>query len=311
MQEAKNYYRVMLGRKSVHAQECFKGSYIGTDFGFDMDLARKLPDNWRAFNQENIPYYLQKHPDKSKIVAGLACAAVWTISKGIKQGDLVLCPDGNGNYWIGEICSDYVYSPDKVWPHCRMVRWYDKQIARGDMSEALRNSTGSIGTVCCITKHAQEIEGLLSGSAPDSLIATDKDVEDPAVFALEEHLEEFLIKNWAQTLLGRDYDVFEEDGEIVGRQYPSDTGAMDILAISKDKKTLLVVELKKGRASDVVVGQIQRYMGYVVEELAEEGQAVRGIIIALEDDVRIRRALKVAPNIDFYRYQVSFSLFKG
>ena len=31
----------------------------------------------------------------------------------------------------------------------------------------------------------------------------------------------------------------------------------------KDKKTLLVVELKKGRVSDNVVGQIQRYMGYV------------------------------------------------
>ena len=43
---------------------------------------------------------------------------------------------------------------------------------------------------------------------------------------------------------------------------------------------------------DVVVGQIQRYMGYVVEELAEEGQSVKGIIIALEDDLRIQRALK-------------------
>ena len=44
---------------------------------------------------------------------------------------------------------------------------------------------------------------------------------------------------------------------------------MDILAISKDQKELLVVELKKGRASDVVVGQVQRYMGYALDELAE------------------------------------------
>ena len=44
---------------------------------------------------------------------------------------------------------------------------------------------------------------------------------------------------------------------------------MDILAISKDKSELLVVELKKGRASDVVVGQIQRYMGFAQYELAE------------------------------------------
>ena len=71
------------------------------------------------------------------------------------------------------------------------------------------------------------------------------------------------------------------------------------------------MELKKGRASDYVVGQIQRYMGYVLEELAEDGQEVCGVIIALEDDIRIRRALAVAKNIDFYRYQVSFKLFKN
>jgi restriction system protein len=98
---------------------------------------------------------------------------------------------------------------------------------------------------------------------------------------------------------------------LIGKQYQTDTGFIDILAISKDKKELLVVELKKGRASDNVVGQIQRYMGFVLEELAEEGQTVKGIIIALEDDNRIRRALAVAPNIVFYRYQVSFKLFKA
>ena len=83
------------------------------------------------------------------------------------------------------------------------------------------------------------------------------------------------------------------------------------MAISKDKKELLVVELKKGRASDSVVGQIQRYMGYVAEELAEANQTVRGIIIAQEDDLKIRRALSVARNISFYRYQVTFSLSKA
>lgn len=98
---------------------------------------------------------------------------------------------------------------------------------------------------------------------------------------------------------------------MVGQQYPTDTGLIDILAISKDKKELLVVELKKGRASDNVVGQIQRYMGYVLQELAEDGQKVKGVILALEDDIRIRRALAVASNIEFYRYEVRFKLFKN
>src|SRR5690606_6511298 len=106
-------------------------------------------------------------------------------------------------------------------------------------------------------------------------------------------------------------NIYEEDGEPAGQQYPTDTGEIDILAVSKDGKELLVVELKKGRASDAVVGQIQRYMGYVLDELAESNQTVRGCIIALEDDLRLRRALRVTSNIDFYRYNVSFKLFKA
>ncbi len=131
---------------------------------------------------------------------------------------------------------------------------------------------------------------------------SDEMVEDPSVFALEKHLEDFLVKNWQQTELAKNYNIFEEEGELVGQQYPTDTGPIDILAISKDRKELLVVELKKGRVSDVVVGQIQRYMGYVLQELAETGQTVKGVIIALDDDIRIRRALAVTNNIEFYRY---------
>lgn len=204
-----------------------------------------------------------------------------------------------------------MYRPGGIFPHRRSVRWHPKMIARAEMSQALKYSTGSIGTVSNITKYADEIEKLIAGTAPATLISTDETVEDPTTFALETHLEEFLVHNWSQTSLGQHYNIYEEDGELVGQQYPSDTGPIDILAISKDKKTILVVELKKGRASDVVVGQIQRYMGYVIEELAEPGQSVRGVIIALEDDVRIRRALKVASNIDFYLYQVSFKLHKA
>ena len=85
---------------------------------------------------------------------------------------------------------------------------------------------------------------------------------------------------------------------------------MDILAISKDKSELLVVEPKNGRDSDVVVGQIQRYMGYAQYELAEVNQTVKGVIIGLESDLRLRRALSVIPNIRFYRYEVNFKLMQ-
>lgn len=51
-------------------------------------------------------------------------------------------------------------------------------------------------------------------------------------------------------------------------------------------------------------------MGYVKDELAEDTQKVRGVIIAFEDDIKIQRALSVAPNIDFFTYKIHFKLEK-
>lgn len=307
----KRYCRIMLGAKSAYADDCFTNNYVGTGFGINEDLTHKLPDNWKTFNQEYIPKWMEVHPGKSKISAGLSCGALWTVSKGLSIGDIIVCPNGFGSYYVGEIASNYFYVPDSPLQHRRSVKWYPVSIDRSSMSDALRNSTGSIGTVSDITSYAAEIEMLIGGQRAPILISTDDTIIDPSVFALEKHLEDFLVQNWKHTELGKHYNIFEEDGEIIGQQYQSDTGPLDILAISKDKKTLLVVELKKGRASDNVVGQIQRYMGFVQEELAEKGQIVKGVIIALEDDLRIKRALSVTNNIEFYRYEVSFKLFKN
>jgi len=310
----KSCHRVMLGRKSAHAAECFAGGFIGTDFDIHEDLSRKLPDEWREFNKLFIPVFLRNRPDKTKISAGLACGALWTVSKGVKRGDFVLCPDGSGSYRVGEVLGDYYYAVGQILPHRRKVRWLETPIARPAMSEALRNSTGSIGTVSDITSYYNEIERLI-GEAPTQarapIVSSDPDIEDPAAFAMEQHLEAFLVANWNQTLLSKEFSIYEEDGEPVGQQYATDAGPIDVLAISKDKKRLLVVELKRGRASDVVVGQLLRYMGFVKEQVAEDDQTVEGAIIALEDDQKMRWALLSVPSISFYRYEISFKLVKG
>jgi restriction system protein len=306
----KKYYRIMLGPKSIYAEECYKNSFIGAGWLEDIDLTNKLPDNWREFNKKFIPILIERDPSRTKVSAGLACGMLWTIAKGVSVGDIVLCPDGRGNYYVGEVIGEYEYHKGAILPHRRPVRWFSKIISREEMSESLRYSAGSIGTVSNITRYAQEIESLLAGARPQIIFATDKEVEEPTLFALEEHLEDFLVKNWQHTELGKDYDIYEEDGELVGQQYQTDTGPIDVLAISKDKRTLLVIELKRGRTSDVVVGQCQRYMGYVKEELAEENQEVKGIIIASEDDIKIRRALSVAKDISFYTYKIHFKLEK-
>lgn len=307
----KSYYRVMLGEKSMHAEECFSGNFIGVDFDINQDLTNIISDNWREFNKAFIPIYLKAHSGKTKIAAGLACGSLWMMARGILNSDVVLSPDGSGRYRAGEVIGDYSYQPGGILPHRRSMRWINQPIDRGDMSPELQNSTKSAVTVTNITGHSDEIEKLIGGISAPRLISTDETVEDPSAFAMEKHLEDFLVQNWAHTDFSKEYAIYEEDGELVGQQYPTDTGAIDILATSKNGKSLLVIELKKGRASDVVVGQILRYMGYVKETLAEKGQAVKGVIIALDDDKRIRRALAMIPDIDFYRYQISFKLKKA
>lgn len=307
----KQYNRVMLGKGGAFADECRKDGYIGADFDIQEDLSNHLPEDWRAFNKRYIPIFLQAHPDKTKVGAGLNCGALWTVCKGLQAGDIILSPNGRGEYYVGEITGGYYYAHGEKLPHRRKVKWYDKTIARADMSEELRRSTGSIGTCCDISNYSDEIEQFLNAVAPVKVVATSPDVEDASEFALEKHLEDFLVKNWKQTDLGKKFDIFEEDGEMKGEQYPTDTGPIDILAISKNKKTILVIELKKGRTSDVVVGRIQRYMGFVKEELLEPGQEIKGLIIGLEADTRLKRALAVCNNIEFYRYQIDFKLIKG
>ena len=39
--------------------------------------------------------------------------------------------------------------------------------------------------------------------------------EETSNFALEKHLEDFILQNWESTIIGKDYDVYlDEDGEI-------------------------------------------------------------------------------------------------
>ncbi len=159
----------MLGRKSIHAEGCFNDGFVGTDFGIQQDLTGRLPEEWRAFNKEFIPVFLENRPEKSKVAAGLACGAIWTVSKGMVNGDIVLSPDGTGQYRVGEIEGDYFYAEGEVLPHRRPVKWLDININRAEMSEGLRNSCGSIGTISTISKHSEEIEQFLGGKAGQSL----------------------------------------------------------------------------------------------------------------------------------------------
>jgi len=118
-----------------------------------------------------------------------------------------------------------------------------------------------------------------------------------ASVSIEADLRSYLAKN--PQVLGYGLSLVKEEYDT------NEVGRMDLLL--KDKKNgYVVVETKKGRSSDRVVGQILRYMGWVKKNL---GGKVKGIIIAAEPDKRLEYSLLILPNVQVKYYQVKFELF--
>lgn len=134
-----------------------------------------------------------------------------------------------------------------------------------------------------------------------------EDLESQADFALEFHLEEFIYNNWDSVDFGRPLKLYET-GEATGRQFPADRWSIDFLCQDKETQDLVVVELKRGKTSDAVVGQLARYMVWVRENMAAEGQDVHGIIIANQVDDALTTAARIHPKMAVMTYKVDFQL---
>ncbi len=295
-----NYYKIKIDSKNrkLYAVKCYRGGFIGIDYDNTTDLTKYLVDDWNHFSTKFTPIYRTLNPGMSKVAVELALKALWSYSKEIQIGDIVVCPNGRGVLHFGKVISNYFYHPDGILTHRRAVEWFPATIKLNKTSKEFRVSWNLKSPSMVITQHAEEIEKYIREYVPPTMKPNS-----------EKHLEDFLVENWEHTTLGEKYDIYKKNGKIIGRQFRTETGPIDILAISKDKKQWLVVELKKGKANVSVVGQIQAYMGYVEKELAKKNQLVKGIIIASEDNQRIRNALRLNKNIEFFRYRINFELY--
>ena len=59
---------------------------------------------------------------------------------------------GKVKYHVGEVTGPYYYVAGGLLPHRRPVKWIPVQIDRSAMSEVLRNTTRSVGTVCNVSR---------------------------------------------------------------------------------------------------------------------------------------------------------------
>jgi restriction system protein len=132
-------------------------------------------------------------------------------------------------------------------------------------------------------------------------------IEDPNAFVLEKYLEDFIVSNF-HTIFKGQLKMYEDAEGNEGQQYAPSVGPIDILAVEPKSESFVVIEIKKGRPTDAVIGQVLRYMGWVKQNLCTGGQAVKGLIICRDPDPKLSYALEMTTNIDVRYYSVSFKL---
>lgn len=108
-----------------------------------------------------------------------------------------------------------------------------------------------------------------------------------------------------ESLIAERLEVLEEGLELVGRQFETPVGRIDLLC--KDTHgNHVVVELKSFAAkTSEVVDQITRYMGYIRTHLASRRQLVRGIIVVGQVDENLGYAIVPIPNLEIRTFQVT------
>lgn len=112
---------------------------------------------------------------------------------------------------------------------------------------------------------------------------------------LEEPLREFIARN-----LG----IIEKGLKLIQTKYRTKAGEIDIFCQDSRNK-FVVIEVKRWKDSDKVIGQVLRYMGAIKEEKSSEP---RGIIVLNQEDQRLNYALSMVRNVDVKYYQLNFSI---
>jgi hypothetical protein len=129
----------------------------------------------------------------------------------------------------------------------------------------------------------------------------DEESRVEASITFEADLGEYIVNNLDQIEEG--LTIYSEEG-LDGRQYNTDVGRVDILALDKNGN-FVAIELKAGIAKYHAIGQILSYISWIRRNLAGKKE-VKGIIIARDFDDKLKYATQELPNIALKKYNVRF-----
>lgn len=165
--------------------------------------------------------------------------------------------------------------PNSKWQQTHYA-WYKSQIKRGGI----------------------QVPGITASLSQDSGEAVETEIEQSieASLSLERDLHSYLAARVSE---------IEPSLALVenGVEFQTEAGNIDLLAKDSDD-SLVVIELKAGKAKDSALGQLLGYMGC----LSVSNTKTRGVLVASDFDSRVIFAARGLPNVKLVKYQLSFRL---
>ncbi|MCA9028356.1 MAG: DUF1016 family protein [Planctomycetaceae bacterium] len=258
---------------------------------------------------------IARWPDYSARGASSTAKMLHRFYHSISEGDTVVARRGLKEIaGIGTVKQSAIYDPELLLPTFQKFGPEYEAVAfphhlRVDWRNDMRDVAYEDFIFGMQTLHALSEEKLTSLlEEDDESPYTDPDITSPGEFVLEKYLEDFVVTNFGTIFRGELHILTDPQNGQVGQQYWTDAGIIDILAQDPSSRDFVVIELKKGRTADKVVGQVLKYMGWVAENLCDENQQVRGLIICGEPDVKLDYALKMVNNVSVKYYRIDFRL---
>ena len=241
----------------------------------------ELGDVTRMSREQLAAAVASTYPDKPPTTKSLYCNMLWNFYHEIRPGDLLIARRGRKVLaGVGMVTSAAGYSPGKI-PLVNHVGILNVAWQDAPRNKDFSDVVFPMHTLTEIKEDAYQ--RLVGGAATDvtqSALAASS--SPPATeanqteFVLEKYLEEFIVSNFDR-IFKEELSIYHDDEGNDGQQYDTDVGPIDILAFDTRSKSFVVIELKKGRPSDQVIGQVLRYMGWVKKNLCLSGQSVKAL----------------------------------
>jgi restriction system protein len=254
------------------------------------------------------------YPDKPLATKGLIVNMLWFFWHEIRPGDLVIARRGRTILAaVGRVVRGAFYAPGKNpllagsgYSHHGFLGVEWQQQPRDKNFHEIVFPMFTLKEISEVDYRRFAGVDSIADGGPPTLDAAGT-VAGSSAFALEKHLEDFIVSNFEAIFKG-ELRMYEDEAGAEGQQYETDIGTIDILAFEPKSNSFVVIELKRDSSSDQVVGQILRYMGWVKKELCKEGQGVKGLVICHDSDRKMSYALGMVSNVAVRYYEVEFKL---